>query len=358
MLTSFSAQCNIVLDELSRGPSQPSQQQQQASTTSTAGVLPSAVANTALRTLADLDEQLARLANKAIEHDENARRIQQLEDALVQYDHAWREQVMDLEAQRVKLAALTLAGKTERESIETAKKGGYARPRCSEVLTLYIVIARLKPSTILSYARLLAPYTSAPPRSLFPGGNAPDSLASLPPGSILPFPTEEIMRRGRLAFTQMAEIGETAPQTGGTCLVNLRRACVDGHVHSQTSISLRWRYKQTSWPSRAESACCCGAFGDSATQTARCISETGGRGRLCLRSRSKSRCVTTRLARARPLMSLDNQIYKYYLITANGFWQRPTLYHASEHHPVHQLHSLRMRSTFGCSSLLNVVIWQ
>lgn len=213
VLTSFNAQCNIVLDELSRGSSQPLQQQ--ASTTPTAGVLPSAVANTALRTLADLDEQLARLANKAIEHDDNARRIQQLEDALVLYEHAWREQVMDLEAQRVKLAALTLAGKTERASIETAKKGGCARRRCCEVLTLCIVIAQLKPSTILSYARLLAPYTSAPPRSLFPGGNAPDTLAGLPPGSILPFPTEEIMRRGRLAFTQMAEIGETAPQTGG-----------------------------------------------------------------------------------------------------------------------------------------------
>lgn len=83
--------------------------------------------------------------------------------------------------------------------------------------------AALKPSTILSYARLLAPYTSAPPQHKrgtlsLPGIAQPAPATGpggLPHGSILPYPTEEVMRRGILAFAEVSNIGETTEMTGG-----------------------------------------------------------------------------------------------------------------------------------------------
>lgn len=86
------------------------------------------------------------------------------------------------------------------------------------------IAAALKPSTILAYARLLAPYTSAPPRMKSISGNddkdggqsqTAQHDSSIPPGGIPPYPTEDVMRRGRLAFAQVHDIGETTALTGG-----------------------------------------------------------------------------------------------------------------------------------------------
>ena len=85
--------------------------------------------------------------------------------------------------------------------------------------------AQLKPSTILSYARMLAPYTSAPPRHVRFGTLAEtdeqraayqQNPASIP-GAILPYPSEEVMRQGRLAFAESGNVGETTEMTGGGC---------------------------------------------------------------------------------------------------------------------------------------------
>lgn len=51
------------------------------------------------------------------------------------------------------------------------------------------------------------PTFSQPKPTTGPGG--------LPPGSILPYPTEEVMRRGILAFAEVSNIGETTEMTGG-----------------------------------------------------------------------------------------------------------------------------------------------
>lgn len=58
------------------------------------------------------------------------------------------------------------------------------------------------------------PGLSQPAPATGPGG--------LPPGSILPYPTEEVMRRGILAFAEVSNIGETTEMTGGEPLPWLR----------------------------------------------------------------------------------------------------------------------------------------
>lgn len=69
---------------------------------------------------------------------------------------------------------------------------------------------------------MLAPYTSAPPRHLPPvNGQPEDPNPANIPGAILPYPTEEVMRRGRLAFDEVGAIGETTEMTGGSCCLDL-----------------------------------------------------------------------------------------------------------------------------------------
>lgn len=54
---------------------------------------------------------------------------------------------------------------------------------------------------------LVLPGISQPAPPTGPGG--------VPQGSILPYPTEEVMRRGILAFSEVSNIGETTEMTGG-----------------------------------------------------------------------------------------------------------------------------------------------
>lgn len=76
--------------------------------------------------------------------------------------------------------------------------------------------AKLKPSTVLAYARMLGPYTSAPPRHVSPDMDTVDRGDPVSiPGALLPYPTEEVMRRGRLGFDEVGAIGETTEMTGG-----------------------------------------------------------------------------------------------------------------------------------------------
>ena len=45
-------------------------------------------------------------------------------------------------------------------------------------------------------------YTAPPVDKAISGNTASRTNHDLPPGSILPYPTEEVMRRGRLAFAE------------------------------------------------------------------------------------------------------------------------------------------------------------
>lgn len=133
--------------------------------------------------------------------------------------------------------------------------------------------------TVLGYARLLAPFTSAPPSSLRPdtaaaGESAEQQQQRLPAGGRVPFPTEAHLRAGRLwALSQGVQIpgripggGETAEIGGAHSPHSLRMRVLSSHCchaahgrkrsqaseekHSQRTASLHsLRTRERHWPS-------------------------------------------------------------------------------------------------------------
>ncbi|BGP57287.1 hypothetical protein JCM8202_002864 [Rhodotorula sphaerocarpa] len=139
--------------------------------------------------LASIDDKLASLLVMYDAHQRRQRRIEALVDELGALEGRWRTSAQTLERCVADLAPVVASGARDRAAISTASR------------------ARPTPTAVLSYARLLAPFTSAPPSSLFPpevklkGVGATDPTGrSLPAGAIPPFPTEATMRRGRLQF--------------------------------------------------------------------------------------------------------------------------------------------------------------
>lgn len=160
--------------------------------------------------LASIDDKLASLLVMYDAHQRRQRRIEALVDELGALEGRWRTSAQTLERCVADLAPVVASGARDRAAISTASR------------------ARPTPTAVLSYARLLAPFTSAPPSSLFPpevklkGVGATDPTGrSLPAGAIPPFPTEATMRRGRLQFGregllqgylgEMEEVGGESP---------------------------------------------------------------------------------------------------------------------------------------------------
>lgn len=150
--------------------------------------------------ISEVDRKLALLLIYVAEHQEKQRYVDSLVDALKTTETAWRQGTAILHSSIVELSPIILSGANDRVLIEKSKE------------------AALSSATLLSYARLLAPFTSAPPSSLFSaeqkaGGAMDPSGRSLPLGALPPFPTEGIMRRGRLQFGkggegELGEVGE------------------------------------------------------------------------------------------------------------------------------------------------------
>jgi len=173
-----------------------------APSTSTAGTKPTAPI---YEQLAAVDDKLARLLVLYDAHQAHQARIDALVATLGTLDSAWHSSASTLRACTQSLAPVVESGALDRAAILAAKRAGPA----------------LTPSSLLQYARLLAPFTSAPPSSLYPpedkldlrGVGATDPTGrSLPPGAIPPFPTEAVMRRGRLQFGReglLHGLGET-----------------------------------------------------------------------------------------------------------------------------------------------------
>ncbi|ORY89128.1 hypothetical protein BCR35DRAFT_193082 [Leucosporidium creatinivorum] len=154
---------------------------------------PSASAGTAAiyDELAKLDEKLAGLMAMVEEHQRRWRRIEKLVGEVKATEEGWKKGVQGMHEALAQLQPIITSGAVDRAAILASSS------------------STLTPQTILSYARLLAPFTSAPPSSLFPpdqqltgpGAQAMDpSGRTLPMGAIPPFPTEAAMRRGRLQF--------------------------------------------------------------------------------------------------------------------------------------------------------------
>lgn len=152
--------------------------------------------------LAEVDDKLSRLLVMYDEHQQKQRRIEALISQLKTLDETWHASTLSLHACVQSLAPIVSSGALDRSSIAASAAAG------------------LTPQSLLSYARLLAPFTSAPPSSILPSQEERDKLKgvgatdptgrSLPMGAIPPFPTEAAMRRGRLQFgREGAGVGET-----------------------------------------------------------------------------------------------------------------------------------------------------
>lgn len=176
-----------------------------------AGARGSAPTDAVYDALAQIDEKLASLLGMYDAHQQRQRRIEALIGELSRLDSNWRSSALRLEACVAELDPILASGKLDRIAIDRAKE------------------AKVTPDGLLAYARLIAPFTSAPPASLFPpeiklkGVGATDPTGrTLPPGAIPPFPTEATMRKGRLQFGRegllQGYLGETEQVGAGAFL--------------------------------------------------------------------------------------------------------------------------------------------
>lgn len=180
--------------------------------------------------LARLDEKLAGLMAMVEEHQRRWRKIEKLVGEVKATEEGWKKGVQGMHEALSQLQPIITSGAVDRAAILAASSS-----------------STITPSTILSYARLLAPFTSAPPSSLFPpdqqltGPGAPamdPSGRTLPMGAIPPFPTEGAMRRGRLQFGWAAEgeeglVGERG-EVGGELSKTRCTRCTFGSCVSLT----------------------------------------------------------------------------------------------------------------------------
>lgn len=150
---------------------------------------PAASASTAAiyEQLAALDRQLAGVLSMLAVHQRRQRRVEALVAQVKAIESDWTRGTSALHTALHSLTPIIKSGALDRASLTQA----FSSP--------------LPVSQILSYARLLAPFTSAPPSSLLPPESGPmdPSGRSLPMGAVPPFPTEVAMRRGRLQFGAM-----------------------------------------------------------------------------------------------------------------------------------------------------------
>ncbi|GAA5991647.1 hypothetical protein JCM10908_001072 [Rhodotorula pacifica] len=200
--------------------------------------------------LSAVDEKLAALLVMYDAHQRRQRHISSLIHELGTLDSKWRSSALTLEECISSLSPIVQSGALDRKAISLAQE------------------AHLNPDTLLSYARLLAPFTSAPPASLFPpevklkGVGATDPTGrTLPAGAIPPFPTEATMRRGRLQFGRegllQGYLGETEevggrrdsitgaliPPDHNAPSANANAAAANGHKPADTAARLEHEAK-------------------------------------------------------------------------------------------------------------------
>jgi hypothetical protein len=177
-----------------------------------------------LETLARLDADLGGLLDRAAQQAATQAKIDDLLARIRAYDRSWREDVREAAKWKKVLDAAVEEGQRDRAHIEGAAKGAPDHAPARRPLNPQSA-AELDPAAILAYARRLAAFTSAPPlaknRKLGePGGLDLRALAQLP-GARLPYPTEDMMKRGRLGMadslvTDAGGVGETRDAMGGT----------------------------------------------------------------------------------------------------------------------------------------------
>lgn len=138
--------------------------------------------------LAAVDSKLAAVLEILAEHQRKQKRIDELVAQIQATESSWRESTITLHESILELKPIIQSGLQDRKLISQS---------------LSTDNSQLSPEIILSYARLLAPFTAAPPTSLFGKeirGLDYTSGRNLPENALPPFPLESAMRRGRLQF--------------------------------------------------------------------------------------------------------------------------------------------------------------
>ncbi|EAU90607.2 hypothetical protein CC1G_00991 [Coprinopsis cinerea okayama7 len=136
----------------------------------------------------ECDKALAAAVNLAHVHQVRQRKIESLEQELLELERRWRDICMELANGKKELEEIIEEGDERIKAIRAAKEAAIPYPE------------------LLTYAQSLSQFSSAPP-------NMPDlSLPGQPPPPKFfpPFPNEEKMRRGRLnAEEPLPLLGET-----------------------------------------------------------------------------------------------------------------------------------------------------
>ncbi|KAG6853636.1 hypothetical protein C0991_002696 [Blastosporella zonata] len=134
----------------------------------------------------ECDKALSSAVNLAHTHQIKQRRIDALEEEILELEARWREIASALEGGKRELDEMIQEGEERIKAIELAKKAAIPYPE------------------LLAYAQSISAFTSAPP-------NMPDlSLPGQPRLFFPPFPNEEKMRRGHLnAEAPLGLLGET-----------------------------------------------------------------------------------------------------------------------------------------------------
>ncbi|KAH9809061.1 vitamin-D-receptor interacting mediator subunit 4-domain-containing protein [Melampsora americana] len=140
-----------------------------------------------LNDLNQLDQYLIKLLSLHSQHDQNCKRMNTLMNQIKQIGQdQLDEKIRKIYNAEKKLNSICLDGEKEKEKF-----------RRIESLSL-------KPTQILNHAKLIAPYTSAPPA---PPTTNPNNATIATAGLdlqdpalrfLMPFPTEDIIRRGRM----------------------------------------------------------------------------------------------------------------------------------------------------------------
>jgi hypothetical protein len=156
-----------------------------------------------------LDIKLAGVIKLVVEHQQKKVHIDSLISSLNETEASWRRTTKLLYSSVQTLKPIVASGELDRRNIAAARS------------------AAVTPSVLLAYARLLAPFTSAPPSALFtaqekmePGAMDP-SGRGLPINARPPFPTEGMMRSGRLQFGEReGEVGGVVSEVGSKLIIS------------------------------------------------------------------------------------------------------------------------------------------
>lgn len=170
-----------------------------------------------LASLEQLDAHFEQLLALQRQHGKKQRRIEALVAKVKEQETEWRTAVEKLRDAQVTLERICRQGAKDKEQMEASKKGETSFRLSIRNLTHQRATASLTPSQIISYARLISPYSSALPLSDSQQieGKLPDPMSDPSLRALMPFPSEETVHRGRMGLAIALTEGDEANRAQG-----------------------------------------------------------------------------------------------------------------------------------------------